>query len=376
MATLLLVVVVALAPGASGAPSASGTWRVLSPAPVAPTEGLTSVWTGTKMLVFGNAVSRAKDGAVLGRVPVAAAYDPAADAWSKVQPPSRASSSLGYDAVWTGSEMLVWGQGTHEAFNPRTNRWRGFPGSRLLAIHDLHALVVWTGRDLIGWGGGCCGDAFSDGVAFNPATKRWRALPRAPLAGSQNPVGAWTGRELVVFVGGLDPDGKPWPARLARAAAYDPIANTWRRIAPLRGDVRGATAAWDGREVLVVGGARSRSAFAYDPAKNHWHTLARMPSPRTGATAVWTGKRLLLWGGETGTAGAAAPKLPRTGLAYEPRANRWSVLPAAPLVGRLGATAVWTRHALIVWGGNRPATPLGSGTKYLSDGAIFTPALR
>ena len=108
------------------------------------------------------------------------------------------------------------------AFNPLTNRWR-----QLRRGHG--GLVVWTGRELIGWGGGCCGDAFSDGVAYNPSANRWRNLPRSPLAGSQSPLGAWAGRELFVFVGNLDPDGKPWPARLARAAAYNPATNTWRR---------------------------------------------------------------------------------------------------------------------------------------------------
>ena len=43
-----------------------------------------------------------------------------------------------------------------------------------------------------------------------------------------------TGRERVLFVSGINPaDEKPWPARLARAAAYNPVTDTWRRIAPL-----------------------------------------------------------------------------------------------------------------------------------------------
>lgn len=85
---------------------------------------------------------------------------------------------------------------------------------------------------MIGWGGGCRGDAFPDGAAYNPAANSWHTLARSPLAGSQSPQGAWTGRELIIFVGGTDPDGNAWPARLARAAAYSPATDTWRRIAP------------------------------------------------------------------------------------------------------------------------------------------------
>src|SRR5919199_1606663 len=98
--------------------------------------------------------------------------------------------------------------------------WRQLP-----AAPTTGALVVWTGREMVGWGGGCCGDAFSAGSAYNPATNRWRKLPRSPLAGSQHPLGAWTGRELIVLVDRTDPDGKPWPARLPRAAADDPRTN-------------------------------------------------------------------------------------------------------------------------------------------------------
>jgi N-acetylneuraminic acid mutarotase len=274
------------------------------------------------------------------------------------------------DAVWTGKEVLVWGQGTRLGYNPRTNRWRRLPNSPLLSIHDGHGIVVWTGREMIGWGGGCCGDAFSDGVAYTPATNRWRALAPTPLAGDQHPLGAWTGRELVLFVGSLNPDaGKPWPARLARAAAYDPSKNTWRRIAPLPAPRGGANAVWDGREILVVGGAAGRTAarvgFAYDPATNRWRRLAPMDSGRIDATAVWTGSRLLLWGGTTRPGSSAVP---RHGLAYDPRTNRWSALPRAPLKGRLEPLAVWTGRSLVVWGGSRP---LG-----VSDGAVFTPQRR
>lgn len=74
-----------------------------------------------------------------------------------------------------------------------------------------------------------------------------------------------------------------------------------------------------------------------------------MESGRTGAAAVWTGKRLLVWGGRMVLAGEDVT--PPHGLAYDPRANRWSPLPQAPLLGRVDPTAVWTGHSMLVWGG-------------------------
>src|SRR5439155_6241073 len=190
----------------------------LPPAPILTDPGAVSAWTGKEMIVFGAATTRQEDGAVLRSAQVAAAYDPATNAWRRLSPPAVTASLQGpVTAAWTGQELLVWGPFLDEAYNPAARRWRALPRP---PIGRVGGIVVWTGRELIGWGGGCCGDAFSDGIAYNPATNKWRKLPPSPLAGSQAPLGTWTGRELVIFVGGLDPDGKPWPARLARAAAY------------------------------------------------------------------------------------------------------------------------------------------------------------
>jgi hypothetical protein len=337
------VIRVALALFVAASPAA-GSWTRLPAAPIAPNDvALTSVWTGKELLVVGRRVARASDGAVLARRDVAAAYDPARKSWRALPSPPSSTSFLTYSSAWTGKKVLVWGQGIRVAFDPATNRWRRLPFSPLLRIHDGFGLVAWTGRELIGWGGGCCGDAFSDGVAYSPARNRWRALPRSPLAGSQHPVGAWTGRELLVVVGRLDPDGKPWPARLARAAAYDPKTNTWRRIAPIPSDRNDAGAVWDGRELLVIGGA-ARTGFAYNPATNRWRRLPPLPRGRVSPVAVWTGTRVLLWEGSA--------------FAYDPKANSWTTLPRAPLTARLPPTAVWTGHSLLLWRG---------------EGAAFTP---
>ena len=337
------------------------------------------------MLVVSRVTRRAQNGSVTARVMIAAAYDPAANTWRRLPSPRPTSSFLGYSAVWTGKEMLVWGQGVREAYNPRARRWRRLPGSKLLKGHDGFGLVAWTGSELIGWGGGCCGDAFRNGVAYRPGTNTWRALAPSPLAGSQSPIGAWTGHELVVLVGGLDPDGKPWPAPLARAAAYDPRTNTWRRIPPLPEPRDGAKAVWDGQEVLVVGGAApaltgrrpspARFGFAYNPVTNRWRRLPPAAG-RTGAAAVWTGKRLLVWGGRANPGGSASAVLPVRGLAYDPGRNSWSALPRAPLSGRVGPAAVWTGRALIVWGGQTDECGPGATACKLTlfaDGAAFTP---
>jgi spore germination protein GerM len=348
-------------------PEVPGSWRSLPPAPIAIDAMLTSVWTGREMLVYGVS-GVAPDGNFLKAVNVAAAYDPATRRWRTLPRPIGRAQYLGnHHAVWTGKEMLVWGT---RAFDPATNRWRRLPPPPAGG-----GIVVWTGREMLGWGGGCCGDASADGAAYHPATNTWRRLARAPLAGRQDPTGAWTGRELIIFPG-RDPDGKV----LEGAAAYNPRTDTWRRIASLPLPPPGANAVWDGREVLVAGGtgaqrAPSRVGFAYDPTTNRSRRLPAMDFARTGAAAVWSGQRLLVWGGGAKVAGADSPVIPPHGLAYGARSNRWSPLPQAPLLGRIDPAGVWTGREMIVWGGEatacRPDGPCH--TRRFADGAAFTP---
>jgi N-acetylneuraminic acid mutarotase len=338
--------------------NSSSPWRLIPKAPIEVDAGLTSVWTGEEMLVSG--VRAAPDGTLARAVDVAATYDPAADTWRRIAAPPATESYCRRSAVWTGREMLVWGCGL-TAFSPRTGAWRRLPP----APSGAAGLVVWTGRELIGWGGGCCGDAEPDGAAYDPATERWRRLAASPLAASQSPVGTWTGRELVILVSGIDPDGEPISGA-ARAAAYSPKTDTWRLIPPppaLR-----ATAVWDGHEILLVGGTNehgvsTKVGYAYDPVANRWRSLPAMPSGRAQAGAVWTGTQLLFFGGER-TANAL--------LSYDPKRNRWSSLPSAPLRRRTGPAAVWTGRELMVWGG-AIGTPAGTSIapEHPADGAAF-----
>jgi hypothetical protein len=352
----IFLMVPAVAFAASGASRVAGSWKKLPPAPITVDDSLASVWTGKQLLVYGR-----HDGA-----DVAAAYNVAANSWTKLAADDEQAPAWGYRAVWTGKEMLVLSPFGTEAFNPATKTWRrlrsALPGG----------IIAWTGREAIGWGGGCCGDVRSDGAAYNPRTNTFRKLPRGPLAPSQGPIGAWDGHELLLFVSGFDPEGKPYPARLARAAAYEPATNRWHRIAAA--PARGGTAIWDGGEMLLVGaGARARRAYAYSAASNRWRKLAPLPATRRGATAIWTGHHVLLWGGENARGTASV----RDGIAYDPGANRWTPIPRSPLRPRDGAAVTWTGRSLVVWGGT-VGTPVGTSIppRHVADGAMFTPSLR
>ena len=296
---------------------AAAGWQSLPPAPITPDYNWrTSVWTGKQMLVYG------RDQVGTSRTNVAAAYDPATRHWRKLSPPQQQTTGfMEIHSVWTGKEMLVWGQGTRLAYNPSTDTWRQLPFSHWLSIHDGFGAVVWDGKEMLGWGGGCCGDAFDDGVAYNPATDKWRALPDARLKGDQHPVGVWTGKRYVVSAG-------------TQAAAYDPTRNAWRRLASV--PLRAAAAVWSGSHVYVT--TTTRSVFSYDPAQDRWQKLPPLPRGRVGAIVAFDGSRVLVWGGARG------------GASIFPGAKKWKAFAYGPLPAKLEATAVWTGTSLIVSG--------------------------
>jgi len=348
-AALLLAAVVVAPTALAASNNLAGTWQKLPPAPAAVFG--TSVWTGKQLVVVGRQPFKS--------VAVAESYDPVAKTWTRLTPPAKLGSDPSCcTSVWTGKRVLVWGAFSGAAYTPATDAWKTLPRT------IQGGILAWTGREAISWGGGCCGDARSNGRAYNPATGSFRRLPRSPLAPNQRPVGAWTGRELVLFVSGLTPDGRPYPRALARAAAYNPTTNAWRRIAAMPGG--GGQALWDGHELLVIGagawGAFTKLTLAYNPATNRWRRLASLPFSANGATAVWSGSRVFLW-------------TSARGLTYDPATNRWSTLPRWPLRARGGPMVAWTGRSLIVWGGEI-GTPAGTSVspKFPLDGAAFTPA--
>ena len=300
----------------------AGSWRRLPPAPVGPLTSRAGFWTGRELLVIGEA----------GGGVVLLAYVPRTDSWHRLRVPPGVRGS--FRVAWTGKELVGWGTRAW-AFNPSTRRWRRLPQPPVSGPPET---LVWTGHELVGW-------TTSGGAAYRPAGNTWRTLPAAPLRGAA----AWTGRELIVVSG-------------SRAAAFTSHGG-WRQLPSLPEPRVGASAVWDGRELLVIGGSSAPAVgFAYDPSRDTWRRLAQMESGRTGSAIVWVGTRLLLWGGATGRPGAFV--IPLHGLAYDPRTDRWSPLPPAPLRGRVDPLGVWTGRSFVVWGGDPD----------FADGAAFTPS--
>jgi N-acetylneuraminic acid mutarotase len=321
----------ALAPGQGGFPEfdpVAQAWRILSTNGSYPSgSGGAVVWTGQAVLVFGGSCGIQGTCAITESINAATGQS---TNLSLVNAP--AVRAFGTTAVWTGTQMIVWGgyaisvtenvaYGSGALYDPMADTWTSMspaPGAKSAYINNS---AVWTGTQMLVWGGeqlvpGTFSDATPapSGLAYDPGSDTWTALPTDGQPSSRaTHVAVWTGTEMLIWggapfvgdaVGNVDATHP-----LSDGAAYNPVTRTWRPLqAPATGLV-GAASVWTGTEMLVWGGYAEYSCgedcpgsnlgYRYNPVSDRWQyiTSVNAPSPRTGMGAAWTGQSLIIWGG-------------------------------------------------------------------------------
>jgi hypothetical protein len=130
----------------------------------------TAVWSGSEMIVWGGS-----DG--VGYLNTGGRYNPSTDSWTATTAVNAPTAREDHTAVWTGSEMIVWGGGGGSAlntggrYNPGTDSWTATSTTNAPSARYFHT-AVWTGSEMIVWGG-CC--VFNTGGRYNPTTDSWTA---------------------------------------------------------------------------------------------------------------------------------------------------------------------------------------------------------
>ena len=86
-------------------------------------------------------------------------YNPSTGSWTATSTTNAPDGRYSHTAVWTGSEMIVWGGSglnTGGRYNPSTDSWTATSTTNAPAGRDFHT-AVWTGTEMIVWGGavGC-----------------------------------------------------------------------------------------------------------------------------------------------------------------------------------------------------------------------------
>ncbi|HVZ37319.1 MAG TPA: hypothetical protein VG963_33085, partial [Polyangiaceae bacterium] len=142
------------ADGASYDPAAQ-RWQTLS-VQNAPTPRYqhVAVWTGSEMIIWGGVGCGSQDRTRVVPCADGAAYRLDTDSWRELSRESAPPAKSGLTAVWTGSYMLVWGGGDAQgyAYDPRVDRWQPLPVSGAPRGRTNH-VALWTGREMIVWGG-------------------------------------------------------------------------------------------------------------------------------------------------------------------------------------------------------------------------------
>ena len=333
-----------LPPMSQGDGCVEDTWTATAGPPDA-RASYTAVWTGSEMIVWGG----------LGPIPLntGGRYNPSTDSWVATTTTNAPAVRSYHTAVWTGNEMIVWGGLNDDnllnsggRYNPITDSWIPTTITNAPDARYLHT-AVWTGNEMIVWGG-LNDNLLNSGGRYNPSTDNWVATTTTNAPGARSGhTAVWTGTEMIVWGATADTTG----------GRYNPVTNNWTATSTTNApDFRYYhTAVWTGTEMVVWGGANFlalNTGGRYNPSTNSWTatSITDAPSGRRSHTAVWTGSEMIVWGGNGGNNEDSFDL--NTGGRYNPTSDSWTATTTvnAP-ASRSIHTAVWTGSEMIVWGG-------------------------
>ena len=324
----------------------------------------TAVWTGSEMIIWGG---EDISGALVN---TGSRYNPSTDSWTATSTTNAPAARQAHTAVWTGSEMIIWGGNSYSPpyyfntggrYDPDTDSWTATTTNNAPAARNGHT-AVWTGSEMIVWGGNDDSGRFNTGGRYNPSTDSWTATSTNAPEGRDLATAVWTGSEMIVWGGG-DFIGTFFNT----GGRYDPGTDSWTSTSTTNAPAPRFyhTAVWTGSEMIVWGGTDISSIFEtggrYDPSSDTWtetSTIGAAPA-RLYHTALWISGEMIVWGGYAGGGDS------NTGARYNPSTNDWTAtgIDNTP-AGRSFHTAVWTGSEMIVWGGRNNFINLNTGGRY------------
>jgi N-acetylneuraminic acid mutarotase len=229
---------------------ATDGWTERSALP-APLHHVNVAAVGDRLYVVG-----ALSGSGFGAVGITLAYDPAADTWTPLDGMPAGTERGASGVAVVGTRLYVAGglRGgislrDFSAFDTASGTWEPLPSMTVARDHlaaGAHAGQVFaiSGRD---------GGALQAAVEmFDPATSRWTSRTSIPTARGGIAAAELSG-QLVVMGGegnAADPHGI-----FHQTESYDPAADRWTMLAPMRTGRHGIGAATVDGKVYVPGGA-------------------------------------------------------------------------------------------------------------------------
>ena len=264
-----------------------------------------AIWTGAEMVIWGgctNASSFSRSFASSG-----GRYHLASGSWLPTSNVNAPEARVNHTAIWTGTEMIVWGGYAYVApnyatfnmlntggrYNPVSNTWTPLSTTGAPAGRNAH-FAVWTGTRMLVWGGILdSGQDDTTGGLYNPATDTWTAMStvNAPR-GLAAQYSVWTGSELFAF-----------EQNSVVVKRYSPANDTWQTLTTAPSTSAGfSPKVWTGSSLLVfdvqLGDGFSFAALTLDSATLQWsQRVNSKPSANyftNTRTAFWMGDSALL----------------------------------------------------------------------------------
>jgi hypothetical protein len=201
-----------------------------------------AVWTGSEMIIWGG---RNTSGLQLN----GARYNPGDDSWTSISTSNAPQTSFYvYEpkAIWTDQEMLVIDRISVKAhrYNPTTDTWQAMSSTGAPIYTSQVEAVTWTGTEMLVWGDGYFG-------AYDPVSDTWRQLPVlcTPSYRTQT-TSVWTGNEMIIW------GGRSGLAQTDTGGYYHQANNVWAQTtrvnAPVASDMHKAI--WTGNKMIIWGG--------------------------------------------------------------------------------------------------------------------------
>lgn len=243
------------------------------------------------------------------------------------------SSSCGSDDVSTVGAGGESSSGLHEV------AWEPVAASPLTARNEV--TVVWTGHEVLVVGGTdfVCGEAascgapdtpkFRDGAAYDPVADSWRRIAEAPVGFTWAATAVLEG--AVYFSATID-----WTDEQV-LLSYSLVEDSWSVLDPLPG----YGGWWDlvATDTALIAYLTSDEveSFAdrvFDPATGVWSELPDDPlGPAFDRTMIWTGSHLYLFDHElVDQPGSESPSITRAAR-FDPRSGAWERLADSEILG-------------------------------------------
>jgi N-acetylneuraminic acid mutarotase len=329
-----------------------GSWNNVAPNVEARFEHK-AVWTGTEMLVWGGRVGSAF-------AEVGYKYNPTTNVWTAMSTQNQPAGRTDFGMVWTGTEMIVYGGfgatsvlNDGGRYNPTTNTWTTMGGTP--PPKTVYHSTIWTGTDMIIWGGGlnyntASQSATSNNYKYNPTTDTWTLLNSTTgIQPRLRHSAIWTGTEIIVW-GGHNVNHSTY---YNNGAKYNVLTDTWSAIStPTLQPRYGHHAFWTGSKMIIYGGIYSDGAL-YDLNTNLWTPMST-PQFQIGwggtFSSTWTNTDMIVWGGTL--TNNFLEGLTSKGGRYNLATNTWTEISEVnALSARILHSAIWTGSEMIIFGG-------------------------